>query len=77
MEIIVVISIFQMDTSFIYDIVQTVGQALNTLVTSGTFVQHNYTDCFSFNITDQAAYKNAISLKEQIKKVFHTCTQNV
>ncbi|KAK2171502.1 hypothetical protein NP493_1059g00000 [Ridgeia piscesae] len=59
----------QMDAAFIFDLMMTIGQALDKLLTSGQWRQINYTDCFSFISTDPVALLQATTLKEEIKKV--------
>ena len=58
-----------MDAAFIFDLMMTIGQALDKLLTSGQWRQINYTDCFSFVSTDPEALLQATTLKEEIKKV--------
>ena len=58
-----------MDAAFIFDLMMTIGQALDKLLISGQWRQINYTDCFSFVATDPEALLQATTLKEEIKKV--------
>lgn len=60
-----------MDAAFQFDLMVTVGQAMNKLLSTGQWRQINYTDCFSFVSTDPKALLQATTLKEEIKKVIN------
>ncbi|KAI0214626.1 Ionotropic receptor 25a [Lamellibrachia satsuma] len=59
----------EMDAAFQFDLMVTVGQAMDKLLSTGQWRQINYTDCFSFVSTDPKALLQATTLKEEIKKV--------